>query len=303
MKEILCIGHASYDITIPFDGYPKENTKNRVTDKVECGGGPASNAAYLLGKWGMATTFIGVLGNDHHGTRIKKEFENVNVNTDYVETDYSNDTTLSFVLVNKQNGSRTTFAYRSPDMRLRNKIEVKADVILLDGQELRASLEALEYNPHAISILDAGRLKDENIQLGQKVTYLVCSKNFAEDFTNMKIDVDNKPNLIDVYNIMEKTFKNNIIITLEDKGCLYKKNNIIYQIPSIKVTAVDSTGAGDIFHGAFTYCIANDFDLEKSLKISNITGALSVTKMGGRNSIFSFNEVLKEYEKLVQIDN
>ena len=45
MKKILCLGHASYDITIPMDKYPTENIKYRVLNRIECGGGPASNAA------------------------------------------------------------------------------------------------------------------------------------------------------------------------------------------------------------------------------------------------------------------
>jgi sulfofructose kinase len=295
--KILCIGHASYDITIPCNGYPKENTKNRVNEKVECGGGPACSAAYLLGKWGMDTTFIGVVGNDHHGKRVKAELESVNVNTNYMEIDESNDTTLSFIIVNKDNGSRTIFSYRSPSVGLKKKNDVKADIILIDGQELQASLDALDNNPDAISILDAGSLKDENITLGKRVDYLVCSKNFAEDYTKIKIDLNDPVTIIGIYTKMEEVFKNKIIITLEDKGCLYKDNNKIKLMPSISVKAVDSTGAGDYFHGAFTYSIANNFDIEKALKISNITGALSVTKLGSRNSAFPLEEVMKVYEK------
>ena len=44
------------------------------------------------------------------------------------------------------------------------------------------------------------------------------------------------------------------------------QDNIIKLMPSIKVTPIDSTGAGDIFHGAFTYCIAKGYDIEKTLK-------------------------------------
>lgn len=295
--KILCIGHASYDITIPFDGYPLENTKNRVDSKYECGGGPASNAAYLLGKWGEDTTFVGVMGDDLYAHRIANEFKSVGVNTDYIEYDKTAETTLSLIIVNKNNGSRTVLAHRLPNMELKNKMELEADVILVDGQELKASLEAIENNPNAISIIDAGSLKEATVTLGKKVNYLVCSKNFAEDFTKIKVDFNNPKSIADIYNIMNNEFKNNIIITLEAKGCLYQKDGKIRLMPSIHVTPVDTTGAGDIFHGAFTYCIAHGFDLEKALKIANITGALSVTKMGGRNSVFPLEEVMKIYEK------
>ena len=69
-------------------------------------------------------------------------------------------------------------------------------------------------------------------------------------------------------------------------------------VPSIKVKSVDSTGAGDIYHGAFTYCIANGYDIITTMKMSNITGALSVTRVGGRFSIFTLEEVKAKYDEL-----
>ena len=295
--KIVCVGNVSYDITIPFNGYPIENSKNRVTGKVECGGGPASNAAYLLGKWGMDTTFIGVMGDDLYGQRVLNEFKMVGVNTDYIEFDKELETTTSYIIVNKKTGSRTILAHRDLALSVKNRCKINADIILTDAQELNASLELINANPHAISILDAGTLKEENIILGKRVTYLVCSKIFAEDFSKIKIDFNNPKSISDIYTIMNNEFKNNIIITLEAKGCLFMKDNMIRLMPSINVTPIDTTGAGDLFHGAFAYCIASNFDIEKTLRISNITGALSTTKMGGRNSVFTLKEVMDVYEK------
>ena len=64
---------------------------------------------------------------------------------------------------------------------------------------------------------------------------------------------------------------------------------------SLKVDAIDSTGAGDIFHGAFVYCLANNFDLEKTMRFSNITGAISVETIGSRFSIPELEVVEKKY--------
>ena len=79
--KVICIGNVTYDITIRFDGFPVENIKYRINERIECGGGPASNACYLLGKWGVNPYFAGIIGNDEYGNKIKKEFESVNVNT------------------------------------------------------------------------------------------------------------------------------------------------------------------------------------------------------------------------------
>lgn len=296
--KILCLGHAAYDITIPLDEYPIENTKNRVPTRVECGGGPASNAAYLLGKWGMDVAFAGIIGNDEYGKTIKEEFESVNVNTDYLELSSEHKTTSSFIIANKSNGTRTILTYRPQEMKMSGlKLNFAPDVILIDGQEYDISKQVLKEYPNAISIIDAGRPTPKIIELSKLVSYLVCSKEFAEEVTGIEIDYNNNQTIIDLYNNMKQTFKNNIVITLEKKGCLYSIDGEIRLMPSIKVKAVDSTGAGDIFHGAFTYGIVKSLPFEKILKIANVTGALSVTRIGGRKSVFSLEDMKEAYNE------
>lgn len=94
---------------------------------------------------------------------------------------------------------------------------------------------------------------------------------------------------------MESIFKNNIVVTLESKGALYQYHKQVKMMPSIKVKAVDSTGAGDLFHGAFVYGLAKNMSYEEIIKLSNVTGALSVTKIGGRFSAPSREEIKKVY--------
>lgn len=292
--KILVIGHAAYDITMVVDSFPKENTKNRIDNRIECGGGPSANAAYLLGKWGLDVSFAGVVGNDEYGKRIKDELESVNVDTKYLE--FSNDfsTTNSFIVANKENGTRTIFTYRNKNLHMNDlELDFTPDIILFDGQEIDITNKLLDKYPNAISIIDAGRPTEEIIEIAKRVNYLVCSKDFAETLSN--ITMNSNDNLSKVYNYMKEEFKNEVIITLEEQGCLYSLDNQIKVMPSLNVNAVDTTGAGDIFHGAFTYGIANNYPLEKVLKIANIAGALSVEKIGSKYSIPTKNEI-KKYE-------
>lgn len=297
--KALCIGNVAYDFTMPMENFPKENLKYRVENAISCGGGPASNAAYLLSLWGINTYFAGVIGNDDNGKKIKEEFKKVNVNTKFLEIDKENDTAMSFVLINQKNGSRTIFTKRSNKMKLTKEINVKPNLILIDGQELEASKKVLENNPFAISIIDAGRIKPEVIELAKMVDYVVCSKDFAEEFTKIKIDLKDKEVLEKIFLKLEKNFKN-VIITVEENGTLYKKDNVIKLIPTIDVKEVDSTGAGDIFHGAFAYCLLKKYDIEKCIKIANIAGAISVTRLGGRYSMPSLKEVMSTYKKCLK---
>lgn len=296
--KILCMGHASYDITTPVEAYPIENTKNRVHARIECGGGPASNAAYLLGKWGLDVTFAGVVGDDLYGKRIKKEFEDIKVNTDYLVLNNNGQTPTSFILANQENGSRTVLTYRPDVLNLKSlDLNFEPDVILIDGQEYEMSKQILKQFPNAISIIDASRDRKEIIELCHMVDYLVCSKGFAEQITDIKIDYDDFSTLEKVINKLEKEFSNHVVVTLEDKGCLYKIDGKAKIMPSIKVKALDTTGAGDIFHGAFTYGIAKKIDYEKTLKLANIAGAISVTRIGGRNSIPTWAEMREVYNE------
>ena len=96
----MCLGQSAYDITLPMDHYPVENKKVRVEGKVECGGGSASNCAYLLAKWGLDTYFAGIIGKDHYGSEIKKEYERVGVNTKYLEINDKFNTTSSYIIAN-----------------------------------------------------------------------------------------------------------------------------------------------------------------------------------------------------------
>ncbi len=297
--KIICIGNAAYDITLPMNHFPIENKKVRIaTNRIECGGGSASNCAYLLAKWGMETYFAGAVGDDYYGNKIIEEYEKIGVNTKYLEKKAGIPTTSSFIITNTSIGSRTVLTDKDSKMTMgKMPIDDQFDVILLDGYEKAFAKEVIKKNPKAIKIIDAGSMRESTLELAHMVDYIVCSHDFAEEYTKKKIDYNDMRTLIEIYDDLKKDFSQKIIITLEDKGCFTYENGY-KMVPSIKVEAVDSTGAGDIFHGAFTYCIANDYDIITTMRMSNIAGALSVTKVGGRFSIFPLKEVKKKYDEL-----
>jgi len=298
MKKVLCVGQSAYDITLPLDHYPVENLKTRVPFKVECGGGSSSNCAFLLAKWGLDTYFAGIIGNDNYGNNILDEYVMVGIDTKYLQVSNRFYTTSSYIIANTSTGTRTILTSRDKDIKM-SKIsfdENEFDYMIFDGYEKDVALEAMRKNPNAVTVLDAGSVKEATIELAHKVDYLVCSHDFANQVANMEIDYEDINTIIRAYEVLKKEFGHNVIITLESYGCFTEINGEYKIIPSIKVKAVDSTGAGDIFHGAFLYALANNFDLEKALKFANITGALSCLKIGSRLSIPELSEVEKAYD-------
>ena len=293
--KILCIGQSAYDITLPVTDYPKENRKIKIgNSKVECGGGASNNAAYLLGLWGSEVYLASSIGKDVYGERIKMELEKVNVNTEYFEEVDDIETTTSYIIANTSKGTRTIITNKNPLMKFtkRKSIDLKPDVILVDGNDHELALKNILDNTGSISIIDAGGMKEGTINLCKYVNYVLCSNDFAREYTKIEFRYDDIENLIRVHQKLESDFNNIVVITLESHGCFTKINGEYVIIPSIDVKCVDSTGAGDIFHGAFTYFIANNYDFYEALRLSNIAGALSVTKIGSKPSMSTKEEVL-----------
>lgn len=298
--KVLCVGSSVYDVTFPLENFIKENTKNRVNDCIKCGGGCIANAAYLLGKWGVDVSFAGIIGNDFYGKKIINEFKNVNVDTSYLQISDSFDTPISTIILNKNNGSRTIITNKSDHMKMKNiELNFTPDVILFDGEEYELMISLLKRYPNAIKIIDADKLTKELIELSKYADFMICSQNFAEKVTKMQINFENIKTIGAIYKKLKELFNNKIIVTLENNGALYEFNNKIRIMRPLTVETIDTTGAGDVFHGAFIYGILNRYDLESTIRISNIAASLSVTKLGGRTSIptkESVKEILDEYK-------
>ncbi|MCI8459892.1 MAG: carbohydrate kinase family protein [Bacilli bacterium] len=298
--KVVCVGHSTYDTTLPMDTYPTENVKYRIGKHIECGGGPASNGAYLLAKWGLDVAIASVIGKDYYGDRIIDDFTKIGADTKYLEQREDHYTSSSFIIANMSNGSRTIItSKKNPVRKLASEVDEKADLILIDGEHPETAYEVLEKNPNAVSVLDAGRLNEDTKFLGKKVSYVVCSKDFAEEFSQLKITNPlNIKTLIEIYESLKAYFNTNIIITLEASGSFTKIDDNYEVIPSVKVKAIDSTGAGDIFHGAFTYFIGKQYPLREAIRLASITGAISVTRIGSRYSIPDLAEVL-DYDLVI----
>lgn len=297
--KILCIGQSAYDITFPVESYPIENKKIKITNKkIECGGGSANNCAYLLGLWGCDVSLASPIGKDIYGKKIKDELLKVKVNLDYFK-ELEVETTISFIIANLAKGTRTIITNKSEDMHYDkdDMINEKFDVILTDGNDYELALQVIKNNPDAISVIDAGSLKKGSVLLCKAVNYVVCSNDFAKEYTKIDFKYDDLETIKKVYDILENDFQTKIVITLESHGSFTKIDNEYILVPSISVKCVDSTGAGDIYHGAFTYFISHGYSLRDTLRLSNIAGALSVQTIGSKASMPSLNEVL-EYREL-----
>ncbi len=299
MIKTLSLGQANYDIYVNVGEYPVEGSKTRFINKIGCGGGTACNVAYMLAKWGVSSTFAGVVGNDVYGTRVRKELETAGVDTRYIETSYEKDTVLAFNILDNSKKIATKLEVADEYVKLKKfDFDFQPDLIILDGNDTYASKQTIERFPRAISVLRADRFNQDIAALALKVNYLVCSLDFSSEVMKSPVDSNNVTSLVNCYTELRSHFEHqNIIITLGGNGSMYLVDDQIKISPALKMNVVDTSGCGDIFMGAFCYGLASSYSLEKAIKYGNIAAGLATGTVGGRLSIPKLDEVNKIYEK------
>lgn len=274
--DVLCLGHASYDLTFSVNTHPQEDEKVFATGFVGCGGGPAANAAVTAARLGCKAAFAGYLGLDFYGDMHLQELHNNKINTSLVIRNQS-PTPLSSIIV-KPDGKRALINYKGNTRALAaNALDfsnIQAKAILLDGHEpyLSTELVKIAQQKNIPTILDAGSLHLGTQLLKDQVDYLVCSEKFAMQFDH---------NLSIALLELSKTTPV-VVITLGEKGLVWQRNTQTGSIPAHTINAVDTTGAGDAFHGAFACAIAKQFNWLDTLRYASAAGALCCTKTGAR---------------------
>lgn len=297
--KIACIGNATFDMTVSGNKFIKEGVRNSYTNATFTAGGPASNAASVLGKYGSNVDFYGQIGNDTNGNFVYEEMLKENINLKHLNITNNSLTPFSFIINNTTNSTRTICSVRSEIDYLKSNIESieydnDYDYILTDGKYVDNTKELFGKNPKAIKIIDAGRVNKGVIELCHKVDYIICSEDFASEVTSVDIEsgLNDEIGYLKLKEIFTKA--KGIVITVGKRGYICEKDNQVITKPAYDsgMKAIDTNAAGDIFHGAFTYAISNGYDYYESLEFANITASLSTTKVGGRKSIPELEEVL-----------
>ena len=295
MVDVLCIGHACYDLSVFFSGFPREDSKTETDQLLEAGGGPAANAAYLLSSWGIGCAFAGLLGDDAFGKKIRAEFAAVGTNVSLVAIRPGYETPVSLILVNVENGSRTLVNRKARGANLQISLHALKTMaprfLLFDGHQLKASLAALKLFPKAISILDAGSLREGTSRLAHAVDYLVASEKFALQVCKPGVGLGNAQTRRHCLGLLQSRYQNPVVITLGERGLIAHDGRRYYRMPAFATKPVDTTAAGDVFHGSFVYGLLQGMGFPELLRFASMAASLSVRKRGGRPSIPSLPQV------------
>ena len=188
MLKSICLGRVCYDINLEVDSMPLEGSVTEFFEKKGNVGGTAGTIACCLARWGINTTVATVLGNDVNGTRIRKTFDKLHIDTRYIEPSFDNDTPMSIIVINK--GTKRNTVYNISDKYIGLKkcdFDFTPDLICVDGYDTVQAKNLLERFPKSLSVLDASLATSLVMELVKKAKYVVCTKEFAEIATKQAI--------------------------------------------------------------------------------------------------------------------
>lgn len=297
--KALVIGKSAYNYSTLVDAIPLEGSDTTFSDVTESGSGSAANVAYMLGKYGVETYISTSVGDDTYGNLIRKEFESVGIHVEHIDTAYEKRTPVSLTLINKQTKVKTVNnIVKEPLLAKKIDYTMDPDIIYVDGFDYGASLAALNKYANKTTILGAKECNKDILELCKYCTYIIATKEFAEWVSGMKIDYTNSQSLVAVYSaLLNKFVRKTLIITLGNQGALYISANQIKVMPGLNMEALDTTGSGDFFRGAFVYALSQNYDIERAVTFANIAGGLSSTKMGTRSAVPDLSDIMTYFEQ------
>lgn len=272
--DVLCVGHAAYDHVFSVGHHPGPDEKLFADALTGCGGGPAANAAVTVARLGYRAAFAGYLGHDIHGQLHAAELQKEGVDIEWLVRGDA-PTPVSAVIV-KPDGARTLVCYKGHSGMLPHGAidftEANPAVLLFDGHEPLLS-EALLDRP-APKVLDAGSVHAGTESLMFRVDYLVCSEKFARQW--LGADAPEQA----LRRLAERSPA--VVITLGERGLIWHKAGQSGRLSAFPAHAIDTTGAGDAFHGAFAAALAAGMGWQDTLRLASAAGAACCEALGAR---------------------
>jgi sulfofructose kinase len=289
--DVVGMGLNAVDHICLVPRFPKYEEKLRMLDFRKSPGGQVASALTACARWGLRAKYIGKVGGDDFGAYSLASLKEAGIDTSEVAVVEGVMNQFAFILVDASTGERTIIWTRDEALSMKPGQVPLAVVrsgrfLLLDGHDSEAAAVAAQEAVKAgvEVVVDAETVKAGTLDLIEASTYVVCSSEFPELFTGDK-HREEALRKIKAHGpaCVVATLGKNGAIALTDRGLIRSRG--------YKVACVDSTGAGDVFHGAFIYGLAKDWDLEAVLDFSNAAAALNCTAIGARGGIKPVEEI------------
>ena len=259
--DIVGIGASTLDRFIVVDHYPTGREVQQVVSSTTDGGGPVATALAVAGKYGARTAMIDSFGDDMVGRHILDDFEKYNVNTNAIQVEGGTNSGVATILVKQSTGERAVFFERStatePDfLEVHKQLIEDAYILHINGRhrQLMRSAMAVAKEAGTIISLDGGAQRyDEDMKpITEDSHIVIVARDYAEKYTGTT-------NLEDACRIIHDHGALIAGVTDGANGSYFVwPDGTAYRCePFPQKSIVDTTGAGDSFHGAFLANLAH----------------------------------------------
>ena len=284
--DLVGVGLNATDTLLLVPRFPAYGGKVRIAEEVISPGGQVASALAAAGKLGLRTKYIGTVGDDEHGRIQMESLRSTGMNLDDVETREGCANQSAYIVIDQSAGERTVFWSR-PDCLTLDPARITPDKIAsarmlhIDGHDTPAVAKAAQV-ARGLGIpvsVDVDTIYPGFDQVLPNVDYLVSSSEFPARWTG-------EADPFRALEILQSQYGMQVAsMTLGADGALARVGGRYYYSPGFVVDCVDTTGAGDVFHGAFCYSVLKSMPIRDSLDFSNAMAALNCTKLGARGGI------------------
>ncbi len=292
-RDVCVLGGACWDYLGVVERLPGIDEKAPITSFSTQGGGRAGTAAATVGRLGGSVAIFARVGDDHFGRRIRETFEDDGVDTAWLMEVPGTRSHFAFCAIDEATGKRTIYYDHGTKGKFsEDEIDREALLdcrcLLTDSHHEWTSVAAARWAQHARVpvVLDLERPKPYNPDLLAASDYPIIPIDYALALTETE-SVDGAGAE------MLRRGPDVAVITLGAEGAVaFTADGERIHQPAIPVEPIaDTTGAGDVFHGAFAYGVALEYDLRENLRFASAVAALKCREVGGRAGIPTMEEV------------
>jgi sugar/nucleoside kinase (ribokinase family) len=265
--------------------FPDRGAKLQVSKLVTCGGGQAATASCCLARLGHRVAYAGVCGDDGPGRQARPWLEEFRVNPAGLITKPGSTSQQAFILVEEKGGERTIIWHRDESCRLEPEdldpdLIASSRVLHLDGHFLEANLEAARIaRKHGVLVsLDGEKVYPGTEKLVGMCQVVVGCSDFAQRLTGTSDPGKALRQMAALGPLWAGRTKG-------PQGAEMIVEGNLFEHPGFAVTAVDTTGAGDVFHAGMVHALLLGQTPSQALATAAAVAAISVTSLGGRSAL------------------
>ena len=286
-QQILVVGSSNTDMVIKAAHLPRPGETILGGTFFMNPGGKGANQAVAIARLGGSVTFICKTGSDIFGHQSQQLFEEEGINTSYVFSDSGNPSGVALITVDEKAENCIVVASGAnanllpSDLAKAEEAIEQADLILMQLEvpmETVCFVADIAWQKGKKVILNPAPAHPLPADLLRHLYLITPNETEAEMITGVKITDESSAG--EAARLLSEMGVQHVIITLGSKGALIYSDGKAEMVPALKVEAVDTTAAGDVFNGALTVALSEGRSLKEAARFACKASAISVTRVG-----------------------